>query len=345
MVKGKASIEVYMGDKFLFPYDYLNELENELKNRNKYNIYYVLKGPRLRIESLNILDDMNCIVEICNLLEDERMEICVNANFSFQVPDLSYIDLKIENNGSVLQIDFNEKGMEYLQEYEAEYLERKQEIVKEYGHIRWQFHVMFLRDMSMGRSSAETIDEYEVLYIGQSQKETIYERLYGHNTIPEISRYLNRENDGEKYDIYILVTGVHIKYFKEYGDEQYLTRIISSQNLSEDFLIKEGLITRSEVINIAEAILILFFKPEYNIKLKNSKKPEELTAYRIFKECLINPITYSMDLYFEDRKNKMVLKTDTIKTEYKQNVIKCEFDEMGRLKDILLEHFPVDLYL
>lgn len=345
MVKGNAAIEVYMGDKFLFPYDYLDELKDELKSKNKYNIYYVLKGPRFRISSMKNIDRLNCIVEIENLVDGNRIGMTLNSYAFFQLPDLSYIDLKIENGGSVLQVDFNEKGMAYLREYETEYLERNKKIIEEHGHMRLQYHVMFFRELFFNNQEEEVVDEYEVLYIGQSQKESIYERLYIHNTIPEILRYFLKDNNRDKYDLYIMTTGVHVKYFEEYNIAKYLTNIITSNSLKEDFIINEGLITKEEVINIAEAILILFFKPEYNEKLKNTKKPEELARYRIFNECFINPITYSLDLYFEDKKMKMILKTNTVRTEYKQNVLKCEFDEEGKTKDIALEHFVEDVYL
>ena len=41
MVKGNAAIEIFMKYKFIFPYDYLNEVKNELSEDNKYNIVHL----------------------------------------------------------------------------------------------------------------------------------------------------------------------------------------------------------------------------------------------------------------------------------------------------------------
>ena len=142
-----------------------------------------------------------------------------------------------------------------------------------------------------------------------------------------------------------MVTGVHAKLYKEYNFENYSTNIITSNTLQDEFAINKGQIAREETVDIAEAMLILFFKPEYNTILKNTKKPELLETYRIFNECLINPITYSLDLYFEEIKNKIVLKTDVECTEYKLNILKCEFDSKGKVDSIKLEHYMEDLYL
>ena len=120
--------------------------------------------------------------------------------------------------------------------------------------------------------------------------------------------------------------------------------IITSNTLEDDFLINSGLISKSEVIDIAEAMLISYFKPKYNNKLKNTKNPEILSTYRIFNDCLINPIIYALDLYFEETKRKLLLKTESVSTKYKQNLLKCEFDENGKVNDIILEHFPIDEY-
>lgn len=56
MVKENAAIEMFMKYKYIFLYDYLNEIKNELSEDNKYNIYYALKGHRYIIRSFSILN-------------------------------------------------------------------------------------------------------------------------------------------------------------------------------------------------------------------------------------------------------------------------------------------------
>lgn len=87
-------------------------------------------------------------------------------------------------------------------------------------------------------------------------------------------------------------------------------------------------------------------KKEQLIICSNScKKPELLRTYRIFNDCLINPIIYALDLYFEETKRKMILKTDAVCTKYKQNLLKCEFTEKGEVEGICLEEQEDDWYL
>ena len=345
MVKGNAAIEIFMEHKLIFPYDYLNEIKNELSEDNKYNIYYVLKGHRYIIKSFDILNLHDFIIIIWDLVKNSSIIIPLNIGTFLQLPDMNCVELKIVDNGSMMQVDFTSKGMSFLNAYEPQYVQDNQEIINKYGHMRLQFHAKILFDLFMKFQNKETEDEYELLYIGQTQKSNIYDRLYGHNTIPEIMRYQNREDGGEKYELYIMVTGVHIKFFEEYNIKQYLTNIITSDTLQDDFLINSGLISKAEVVDIAEAMLILYFKPKYNDKLKNTRSPEILRTYSVFNDCLINPIDYSLDLYFEDNRKKIILKTDTVSTAYKQNLLKCEFDENGKVNDIVLEHNIMDVYL
>lgn len=345
MVKGNAAIEIFMKHKFIFSYDYLNEIKNELSEDNKYNIYYVLKGHRYIIRSFNILNLHDFIIIIGDLANNSSTIIPLNIGAFLQLPDMNCVELKIVDNGSMMQVDFTSKGMNFLNAYEPQYVENNKEIINKYGHMRLQFHAKTLFDLFMKFQNKETEDEYELLYIGQTQKSNIYDRLYSHNTIPEIMRYQNREDDREKYELYIMVTGVHIKFIEEYNIKQYLTNIITSNTLQDDFLINSGLISKSEVVDIAEAMLILYFKPKYNDKLKNTKNPEILCTYSVFNDCLINPIAYALDLYFEDNRQKIILKTDTVSTKYKQNLLKCEFDENGKVNDIILEHNSMDVYL
>lgn len=344
LVKGNAAIDIYMKDKYIFPYDYLSDAKIELERQNKYNIYFVLKAYRYNICNIKIYDQYNFVVDIRDAVDGNVLKIPLNIQLFIQVPSLEYVRLSIVNNKSVLQIDFTEKGMKFLEKNHLEFVEYNKKIIEKYGHMRFEMHVNFLRNLFFEFQGRENIEKYELLYIGQTKKDNIYQRLYSHNTIPEIVRNLNREDNNEKYELDILVTGVHIKYYEENEIKEYLTNIISANSLQDDFLINEGLIAREEVVNIAEAMLILFFKPEYNDKLKNTKKPEELNTYRIFNECLINPITYSLDLYFEDTKKKVILKTNTASTEYKQNLLVCKFNDSGSVDEIKLDYFPKDYY-
>lgn len=80
MVKGNAAIEIFMKHKYIFPYDYLNEIKNELSEDNKYNIYYVLKGHRYIIRSFSILNQYNFIIIIEDLVNNCSVSIPLNID-------------------------------------------------------------------------------------------------------------------------------------------------------------------------------------------------------------------------------------------------------------------------
>lgn len=106
---------------------------------------------------------------------------------------MNCVELKIIDNGLVMQVDFTSKGMSFLNAYEPQYVENNKEIINKYGHMRLQFHAKILFDLFMKSQNKEKEDEYELLYICQTKKSNIYDRLYSHNTISEIMGYQNRE--------------------------------------------------------------------------------------------------------------------------------------------------------
>ena len=189
MVKGSAAIEIFMKHKLIFPYDYLNELKNELSEDNKFNIYYVLKGHRYIIKYLDILSLHGFVIVIKDLANNNSEIIPLNVKTFLQLPDMNCVEM-----------DFTSKGMSYLKTYRPQYVETNKEVIKKYGHIRLQIHAKILLDLANKFKNNEIEDEYEVLYIGQTKKNNIYDRLYSHNTLLEIMRYQNREDDREKYE-------------------------------------------------------------------------------------------------------------------------------------------------
>lgn len=82
---------------------------------------------------------------------------------------------------------------------------------------------------------------------------------------------------------------------------------------------------KDAMINIAEALFISYFQPKYNDRLKSREGREKLNTYRKIDDAEINPINLTFDLYYEDTKKKLILKTDLETTTNKVLMIECVF--------------------
>lgn len=100
-----------------------------------------------------------------------------------------------------------------------------------------------------------------------------------------------------------------------------------SNTLAKDFEVNA--LKKDAMINIAEALFISYFQPKYNDRLKSRERREKLNTYRKINDAEINPIILTFDLYYEDTKKKLSLKTDLEKTINKVLMIKCVFEKEG----------------
>ena len=174
------------------------------------------------------------------------------------------------------------------------------------------------------------------------------------NNLIEI-RWHGRGGQGAKTASLLLAdaafnTGKYIQGFPEYGPERMGAPITAYNRISDKPITIHSNIYEPDYVVVVDDTLLTAvpvtagLKKDGAIVINTTKKPEELNTYRIFNECLINPITYSLDLYFEDTKKKVILKTNTASTEYKQNLLVCKFNDSGSVDEIKLDYFPKDYY-
>lgn len=103
-------------------------------------------------------------------------------------------------------------------------------------------------------------DNQSLLKVSYNSKD-IFDRLNNHSTIQKIMREFYRaEKDKE---IYIMLHSVGVKHFNEAILQRYLTTFVTSRKLDRDFKLEED-IDENSMIDMAEALLILHFQPEYN---------------------------------------------------------------------------------
>lgn len=123
-----------------------------------------------------------------------------------------------------------------------------------------------------------SLNDFEVLYIGQAFGDgtrTAFDRLQNHKTLQKILADVHATSPDDEVMLFMFEyepAKVHISMDGIGKDAQI--------NGDEDLLHLRNVLdnppTEKEEISIAEAGLIWYFRPEYNIKLKDSKPKEEL---------------------------------------------------------------------
>lgn len=143
--------------------------------------------------------------------------------------------------------------------------------------------------------------EFEVLYIGQAYgkdgSRTAFERLETHSTLQKILTKYRSENPGKH--IYILLLefqkqlsmsfdGISKQYTKtEEESDKHMEEVCC--NLPED----------NQVINITEAALINYFKPEYNVNFVDNFPNENHKGYKQYFDLDYNSLTVELDMEFD----------------------------------------------
>lgn len=339
MIKGKCLLDLYMRDRYIFPNSYMEEVENtpELIGK-KYDIYYILKGNkyiiRQYIERGHIL-----IINILNCTTNKCFFVNFDISATFRVPDTSYLSIEIEDNGFMLKIMYTDRGIEHLRENDSLAYSIYSKSVKDGECFKYMIHAKSLLDMKMQFDRKEYIQEYEVLYIGKSKRKNIFDRLHNHSTLQKIMRNNMRENDNK--ELYVLLHSVGMKKFVQQNVKMHNSSFIWGNTLTIEEELSDG-INYDEIVNIAEALLISHFKPAYNEKLVKDDGLEKLSTYRRIGEAEVNPITLSIDLFWEESGEKMVLYTAKTKTATKGRYLECHFD--NNKINIYFEDVPDYIY-
>lgn len=339
VIAGTYSIDLFMKDKFIFPNAYMEEAENlpELKEKI-YDIYFILSGDRYVIEKY--IGQGNCL--ILYILNCTKKQTCVasfDVKASLRVPDISYLTIEMQDNNSMIKIGYNTSGVEYLKDNDQFAYNVYMERVNRGGQFSLMIHAKNVFEMQMAADGIEYLQEYEVLYIGKSKKENIFDRLNGHSTLQKIMRDTMRSSNDK--ELYIMIHSIGAKQFEIEDIDAANTSIVLGNTLNRTFKLDTG-IDNDNMIDIAEALLISHFKPDYNDKLKKSDGLEKLATYNRIGNAEINPITFSLDLYWEESGEKMKLFTSETQTATKGRWLECRFDN-GEVK-ISVVDLPDELY-
>lgn len=322
MIKGACLLDLYMKESYIFPNIYMEEADkiSELKEK-EYDIYFILKSDKYVIRQY-VENGYVLVINIFNCTGKKSHFAYFDIRSSFRVPDTSYLCITLKDNNSLLKIQYNDKGISYLKDNDSFAYNIYAERTMGGESFDFMIHAKSLVEMQMMSDGIEYNQEYEVLYIGQSKRKNIFDRLKNHSTLQKIMRDNMRAGDNK--EIYILLHSVGIKRFVQQDLNMYNASFIFGNTVGSINELDNG-IQKEDIVNIAEALLISHFKPEYNDKLKKDDGLEKLSTYRRIGEAEINPIAFSIDLFWEETGEKMVLQTLETKTATKGRYFECYF--------------------
>jgi len=155
----------------------------------------------------------------------------------------------------------------------------------------------------------ETIYEYDLLYIGSSKN--VYNRLTkGHETILKIYRDMTSTRTNKEIFVWILKPKSHL-YRQSLGELVTLT-LSGSERLKDDMI---GIDVDDEhLLAISEAMLINYFKPEYNEHYKNKMPSYSHAVYAKFRTAGVKHLQVNLNLFMQIYKDILYIKTESKNT-------------------------------
>ena len=327
-------VDLYMQDRFLFPNAYMDEAASLPQLRRRvYDLYFVLRGDRYEVRSWRAAG-AELLVDVSNVTRGETYRVRFNVPASFSVPDASCLALELRDRGALLHVAYSTKGRRCLLEREPDHcrawLDR--------GFPTCTIYARNIFEMQMQADSRAYERAYEVLYIGQSKREDIFQRLRSHATLQRIMRDDMRRMAPQ--ELYILIHSVAAKYIEQQEEVEPGLSLIAGDTIGRTFRIG-GTVDHNAMIDIAEAMLIQHFQPPYNERLKKGEALEKLSTYRKVGESILSKVDFSLDPGWETGE-KMVLVTQAARTATKARIITCDF--AGGRVAVRHEDFPDAFY-
>lgn len=151
------------------------------------------------------------------------------------------------------------------------------------------YNITKIVDKLLFKTCAEI--EYKIAYIGQSYgtdgSRIAVDRLFSHSTLQKV--LCNCQSISSEYSVRILLMDFEQDYNIDFAQYGSFNALVSTQpQLSEN-----------QIINIAEAALIHFFKPEYNKDFVSTFPSEKHTSYREIYDKGYTEVTLDLSYLYE----------------------------------------------
>lgn len=267
------------------PRKYFSELTLGLHTRNALAL-----PPDQLLSGLAVPEDVQAVIDLCHIYA-----ICKRPALSFEPGSFEYkqptssghlsrrINGIIEHHEFAFDMINRAGGKVEIGPYPHRELIGFDENGE--GVFQWPASAIAL----YGKLDDRTINDFEVLYIGQAfadGKRTAFERLKSHQTLQKILADVHAKSPDDEIMLFLFEydpATVHIQMDGRGKDAQ----VNGDEDLAHLRSVLDNPPTEKEQISIAEAGLIWYFNPEYNIKLKGGKPREEL---KLLESC------YNLDM-------------------------------------------------
>jgi hypothetical protein len=247
--------------------NYLNTIEI---GKNDYHIYMITLIPKLTIErqSLEVFEDH---ISLNVRVRTEKEDTVENLEFAIVPPDINHQDYEYEIDNPSKTLTFSDgKGT----------------------GLKISVLSLFL---NFSKKNLET----EIIYIGQSfgkdGERTAPERLKSHSTLQRIQSDLLYE--GPEKDLTLILiefTPRLLSAFDGISNDYEKTQEEDLAHLKE-VVSNPPLVLNNQIVNITEAAIINYFKPEYNDKFINNFPDIEHKGYKQYYDLDYNAVCVELD--------------------------------------------------
>lgn len=316
-------MEIYFDKMIIFPYMFTDEIQKIYGGYyDDCNIYMLMLQDKLEIVEV-INERYTLQIKYKNIATKNVKNIIIYKRdlLGIDIPN-QYIETSIDKFGEILKIKINMEVFNTIRILWG--------LPSDMSNI-FMYNIYDI--LTLAEREIETSEEYEVIYIGQSdpkkEYKTVFDRLRSHEKVAKVFREYNLEYRDKELMVFILHT--KSKLLNKDG-------VCYSGNTKwKDYDEVGEKINDSAIIDIAEAMLIYHFKPHYNIKLKDSMPSKNKKVYRQLVEAGLNSIILGLNLYLQPCRNCVKLFTEVQRTTTKLRDLMCNID--------ILYHDDTDVFI
>lgn len=295
----EAGLNVFTSFKTLIPVEGLEDLSK--KDKHRYHIYGILSYDQVFFDTEKTkITEKGMQVGLFTMGGGKKeYELPVGTI----LPDLDYSKAELKISFPPTKMNVRIKDEDFLNKHfgskppEADYIE---------ADIMAQELFQCMAEYFMH------VQEFEVLYIGQAYgkdgNRTAFDRLEQHSTLQKIlTEYRNDHPDKHIYVLLLEIQKQLLMSFDGRSKEYIKTEEESDKHMKQ---VCCNLPEEVQAINITEAALINYFKPEYNINFVDNFPNENHKGYRQYYDLDYNALSVEVDLRF-DNAPSMQLYTST----------------------------------
>lgn len=281
---------VYCSYKTLIPVENLDLLE---RDTTKYHTYAILSTPKISIKNLSKNSNGLNFTLVKHFGENDKEYQLENIDILGFDIDYTKAEITLKYPYSTLTIEFDEK-------YFNDFYKSKKIPISKSEFLKYR-KLIIDNQMIFNAFVKENKNEMEIMYIGQAYgkkgNRTALDRLKSHEKLIEILSKCNSEYPNER--IYILLMQMNSQIVSGFNgiSNQFMYSEEKSQKHLKDVM--SNLPKENQIINITEAAMINYFKPEYNKDFVNNFPSVKHKGYRQYYDLDYNCITIELDMEFQ----------------------------------------------